>query len=143
MPTGKAVFQMSIMAISCLSLTACFAAGKQVTEEQLAQFVKGKSTKGEVLAKLGQPNSNSVLPDGSRYICYSYTQVTTRPESFIPVVGAFVGGADTMFNYVCMAFDRSDILQSFTATASQSGSGRGFESGTSPKRIENEPQQAK
>ena len=125
-----------------LLLTACAATGTQVKESQLQEFKKGKTTLQEVTAQLGTPNTNIAMSDGSRMACYIYAKASARPESFIPYVGAFVGGTDTVSNTVCMTFDKNEKLQSYTASSSQSGSGYGLEAG-SPNSRRAEPKESK
>jgi len=124
-------------------LAGCAASGVQVKEEQLSQFKQGKTTIKEVIGALGQPSHQSLLPNGSRIIVYSYTQVQARPESFIPVVGAFVGGSDAKTNSATLMFDNAGILQSMSASSGAVGVGTGFASGTgAPERIPDQPKQA-
>lgn len=118
-----------ILLSTCLVCTSCMAAGTQVREDQLSQFHKGQTAERTVTANLGDPNSNSLLPDGSRLICYSYIQAAARPESFIPVVGAFVGGADMHSNNTCFQFAENGVLKDYMSSSTQAGAGSMFASG--------------
>jgi hypothetical protein len=126
----------------CLCCTACVAAGTQVRENQLSQFHKGRSTEADVEAALGAPNQNMLLPDGSRMICYTYVRSTSRPENFIPYVGAFVGGMDTHSNSTCFQFADNGLLKGYTCNSTQSGAGYGLEAGSGMARVPSEPKQA-
>ena len=133
-----------IYALPAISLSACVAGGTQVKESQLSQFHKGKTTIREVVDALGDPNTNSLLPDGSRMLCYAYVQAAARPETFIPIVGAFVGGADSRSNTTCFQFAENGILKGYTSTSSKFGSGSNLASGVhGDTRTPNEPKQAK
>ncbi len=138
----KAVMRKSLL-IACLLCTACAAGGTQVKESQLRQFTKGKTTDREVVAALGDPNTNSLLPDGSRLICYTYMEMATRPETFIPIVGGFIGGADSHSNSTCFQFADNGVLKGYSANSSQIGAGSMFASGVhGDQRVKNEPRQA-
>lgn len=138
---------MKVLRLGLLSAglicTACAAGGTQVKESQLSAFQKGKTTDQEVVATLGQPNVNSLLPDGARMMCYSYSQMAVRPQTFIPLVGGFIGGADMKSTSTCFQFAANGILKEYTTTASQIGSGSGLASGIQDSRVPNEPRAAK
>lgn len=131
-----------LAAAAVILLTACAATGTQVHESQLQGFKKGKTTLQEVTDTLGAPNTRTAMSDGSKMICYSYAKVTARPEGFIPYVGVFAGGSDIVSNTACLQFNKNDVLQSYTASSSQRGSGYGVEAGTPAPRISAEPKQS-
>jgi outer membrane protein assembly factor BamE (lipoprotein component of BamABCDE complex) len=108
-----------------LAVSGCTSTGVQVDENALTSFQKGKTTVNEVIARLGQPTSNILLNTGQRIIGYTYIQAQARPESFIPIIGPLVGGADSHFSNVSLTFDQNGILQSFSSTQSQFGSAHG------------------
>jgi hypothetical protein len=131
------------VACICLLGAACAASGVQVKEEQLAQFEVGKATTADVVTALGQPNQNILMPDGSRMLLYSYAEVQTRPETFIPIAGAFVGGANIRTNSVMLRFAPSGVLLTKSASSGSTETGMGMASGaTVPNRVEDQPRQA-
>lgn len=125
----------SLLAAAVL-LTACAATGVRVTEEQVKQFEKGKSTYVEVVQKLGQPTTSVVTSQGLRYASYAYSEAAARPETFIPFVGPFVGGVDARSNAVTFIFDGRGVLQDYTSATSQFGTGMGAAAGTNPPRVD-------
>lgn len=125
-----------------LLLTACAATGVQVKEEQLSRLEKGKTTYQEVISMLGNPTSSTLMGDGARMIGYTYVEHKTRAETFIPYVGAFVGGADTRANTVMLRFSKDGVLLDYMASANQFGTGLGAASGTNLDRVEQQPRQA-
>lgn len=130
------------IALACLAVSACSATGTQVKPAQLAQFHKGSTTVADVTSALGPANQSLLDDAGRQTLCYVYAEVTARPESFIPYVGAFAGGADVHNNSTCFTFSQAGVLASYTSTSGQSGSGYGLESGTTTSRVQNEPHQA-
>jgi outer membrane protein assembly factor BamE (lipoprotein component of BamABCDE complex) len=77
------------------AFTACVSMGTKVDQDKLAQFQKGKTTYAEVIQQLGKPTQSTLNADGSRRIMYTYMQSQAKAANFIPIVGAFTGGADT------------------------------------------------
>ena len=122
------------------TLFGCATAGREVTEAQLAGFEKGKTTQSEVTAKLGQPNSSTVMMNGQRSISYAFVHAQARPESFIPIVGAFVGGADSRVTVTTFIFNTDGTLDTFTHTNSNSGAGFGLSAASYQQPDRSQPQ---
>ena len=100
-----------ILVFECaLVLLGCASAGTHVDQQTVAQFQRGKTTLSEVVAALGTPNVDIVRPDGTREIAYSYANVRTRPETFIPIVGLFAGGANSSVESYAFDFDSHSVL---------------------------------
>ncbi len=134
--------RLAIVVLAMISTSACFSSGVQVNPDQVASFQKGRTTYSDVIAALGQPTSQSISADGNRQISYMYVEAKARPETFIPIVGAFVGGADSKTSFATFRFDEKGILSDYSSTTGQNGLGTGLESGASVGRIPNEPRQA-
>jgi outer membrane protein assembly factor BamE (lipoprotein component of BamABCDE complex) len=117
-----------ILAVSVL-LAGCVTSGTKVDEAKLSQFERGKTTYGEVMTSLGQPSAVSTLSDGRKVAVYSYVHSQARPETFIPIIGPLVGGADAQATRVTLQFDTAGVLQSYSSTQSQSGVGMGLAGG--------------
>lgn len=94
-----------------LALTACGgSSGTLVQPQQVSDFATGRTTYEQVVARLGTPSTVKASSDGSRTASYTHASVRARPESFIPLVGGFVGGADSTAHTVNFAFDRKGVL---------------------------------
>jgi outer membrane protein assembly factor BamE (lipoprotein component of BamABCDE complex) len=119
--------------IPVLLLAACVSSGVKVDPSKLAQFHKGETTYTEVVQKLGRPSQATVLPDGTKVITYTWVSAQARPESFIPIAGAFIGGADAENTVVSLTFDGDGILQTYTSTQGSTGTGTGFEAYSQPR----------
>jgi len=116
-----------------LLLTACASGGIKVEQSKLSQLEKGKTTYDQVVAICGKPTQTGIKDDGTKVIYYTYYSTQARPETFIPYVGVFVGGADTENSTVSMAFDKKDVLRSYTSTQGSTGIGTGFEAISQPR----------
>lgn len=94
-------------------------------------------------AEIGAVPSNILLNTGQRIIGYTYIQAQARPESFIPIIGPLVGGADSHFSNVSLTFDQNGVLQSYSSTQSQFGSANGVASGaTTDDRVQDQPRKS-
>jgi len=106
----------------------CVSAGREVTQKDMAGIEKGKTTTVDVKSRLGKPNSQTIDSEGRQIYTYFFIHSQARPESFIPIVGAFVGGADTRNSYTTFIFDSEGILQSYTQSEGGIGAGQNMSS---------------
>ena len=124
-------------------LSGCATSGKEVTQEQMAQFHRGTTTVQDVIGKLGAPTSSMITADGKRMLMYSFAHVQMRAASMIPIVGIFAGGADMRTSYVTFTFDSSGKLVDYLAGASAMGTGTGLSAGTFTPQTPDQPREAK
>jgi hypothetical protein len=96
--------------------------GVQVPAAATQGFEKGRTTMAEVQAKLGAPTVRTSNGAGGTIFVYSGVTATTRAATFLPIVGAFAGGADTRMTSVTLTFDPHGVLTDVQRTEMQSGS---------------------
>lgn len=113
-------------ALAALMLTACASSGVRVTDEQMSQFKEGQTTQQDVITALGQPTTTMRNADGTTVLMYTYAEARTRGSTFIPIVGAFVGGVDTRSNNVMLTFDQQGVLKTTSSSSSQYGTATGI-----------------
>lgn len=120
----------------CSALVACISAGVDVKPEQLSSFRQGKATLEEVVGELGSPTAQASLSNGSTVLIYSFVTSRPRPESFLPFIGPFFGGADTRSATVVFEFDENGILTSQRRTTSSGTTGMSTKSPEGPAPVE-------
>ena len=128
-----------VVSLALIGLVGCATAGVKIDPNEAAAFERGKSTYADVVRKFGPPTTESVLGNGSRMIFYSYVRSSARPESFIPIVGPLVGGADSQSQMVSFRFGADGVLIDSTRTSSQIGVGTGLLSGGAPATRTGQP----
>jgi len=113
-----------VVGLLCGALLAgCMSAGVEVRPEQMSSFRPGVTTLQDVTAKLGPASVQTSLDDGSTLLVYTFVTSRPHPESFIPFIGALVGGADTRSSAAVFLFDAHGILKSAGTTTSNVGTG--------------------
>ena len=112
--------------LAALVLVGCSSSGTRVDPAKVATFERGRTTANEVVASLGPPNGVSTLPDGSRVFAYTYLHTQARPETFIPIIGGFVGGADAQLQSATFIFGPDSVLRGGSSYQSQTGTGMGL-----------------
>lgn len=110
-----------------LLLASCASSGVKVDQSSMAQFHKGQTTYADVVSALGKPSQSGLDDTGNRMIAYSYMSAQARPESFIPIVGAFVGGVDSETSTATFFFDAHGVLVKSSQSEGGMGVGTGFE----------------
>jgi hypothetical protein len=94
-------------------------------ETPLLLTLSGRTTYAEVVAALGTPNAVNIASTGRRVAVYAHTEAAARAETYIPIIGGFVGGADGHSSSVVFVFDRDGVLQSYSTSESQIRTGPG------------------
>jgi len=98
MKLGPATLFTAILLVSCAT------SGRQISEAEIRSFTVGKSTISDVEEKLGPPSTRTTMDDGTQTLAYIDAHAQARPESFIPIAGAFVGGVDSQSSSVSFMF---------------------------------------
>jgi hypothetical protein len=101
---------MRIVALAALVLAGCGSSGTKVTDDQAAQFQKGKATEAEVIARFGKPDMMQHNPDGTKTDVYVYTHAAANAASYVPIVGLFAGGATGTNQQAHFKFDTAGVL---------------------------------
>ena len=111
----------------------CASVGTHVSEEQTSKFVKGKTTRVEVIQALGPPNFQTKMSNGTTEIRYSYGEASARPSMYIPFIGPLVGSTETHGTQVTLRFDTKDRLLDIESMESVTESRGGLASGDGKK----------
>lgn len=101
-------------------LSGCASYGNKIDSNYANSIEKGVTTEQEVVSAMGQPMTVSVTPDGLKLYYYIYTRSQAKASTFIPIVGAFAGGADTETQILQIWFDDAGVVQNFAYNKSNS-----------------------
>ena len=130
----KIIYSMAVV----LALAGCASAGVQVSREAATQFKEGVTTESEIRAKLGQPTSESVSSGDLHTLIYAGSQSSIKAATFIPLVGAFVGGADVHSTAAIYTINKDGVMIKF----SYSGTGLSSQMGSNPANADAQPARA-
>ncbi|UAN30908.1 hypothetical protein [Enterobacter sp. JBIWA005] len=92
------LFITSSFFIIVFLLSGCSTSGNQNLKNETPQslqskIIKNKTTKTELLTKLGEPDTRTTLNDGNEQWKYFMSNNQFSATTFIPVVGLFTGGS--------------------------------------------------
>jgi outer membrane protein assembly factor BamE (lipoprotein component of BamABCDE complex) len=115
---------LHIIALAVL-LCGCASVGRKLDESKVDQIKKGVTTRDQVVQLVGSPDQITRDGFGRVMFQYIYSRATTKPSTFIPIVGAFTGGADVQSQMLMVTFDTnnavSDLFSSYEVNEINSG----------------------
>lgn len=85
------MLKLSTVALLLL-LAGCATSGREITQSQMDQIVEGQTTRSDLIAMLGQPNSVTRNHDGTHVLGWGYAHVGfmgigTRIQGFSVILG--------------------------------------------------------
>ncbi|HXQ16744.1 MAG TPA: hypothetical protein VN814_19190 [Caulobacteraceae bacterium] len=109
--------RLLLLCAAVLSLaTSAFDA--DAAAKQASAFAPGVATYDDVVASLGPPSSETAAPDGSRSVIYVSVRSHVKAVTFVPIVGLFVGGAQSTTSTTNFTFGPDGRLLQSTNSAS-------------------------
>lgn len=112
-----------------ISLTSCASVGRRINQDNLNQIEQGTTTRDDVIRLLGSPDQITRDTLGNVTFTYTYMRFQSRPESFIPIIGGFIGGMDTQNQTAVITTDKDGIVQSIASSYGSTGTGTGLSTG--------------
>ncbi len=108
-----------VVAVFAALFQGCASSGTKIDPAAVSQIERGVTTKAQLVAALGNPISASMLGNGRELLVWSYAQTRVKGRTFIPVVGAFAGGADTKMETLQVILDSDKVVEDYLWNNSQ------------------------
>ncbi|WP_180254161.1 hypothetical protein [Enterobacter kobei] len=104
----------TVFIITTLFITGCSTSGNQKIKNETAQslqskIIKNKTTKAEIVSKLGEPDTKTTLDDGNEQWRYFMSNNQFNAATFIPVLGLFTGGSQTQSKTLDIEFNAQTV----------------------------------
>lgn len=111
---NKSIFTGFFLAIFLIS--GCSTSGSQQIKNETAQslqskIIKNKTTKNELLAKLGEPDTRTTLDNGNEQWRYFMYNNQFNASTFIPVFGLLTGGSQTQSKTLDIEFNGQKVTK--------------------------------
>ncbi|ELB8108428.1 TPA: hypothetical protein ACUNL9_001433 [Salmonella enterica] len=95
-------------------LSGCSTSGNQKIKNETAQslqskIIKNKTTKAEIVSKLGEPDTKTTLDDGNEQWRYFMYNNQFNASTFIPVFGLLTGGSQTQSKTLDIEFNGQTV----------------------------------
>lgn len=111
-------------------LSGCSASGNQNLKNETPQslqskIIKNKTTKTELIAKLGEPDTRTTLDDGNEQWRYFMYNNQFNASTFIPVVGLLTGGSQIQSKTLEIEF-KGEIVSKWTFSSENNNTKTGI-----------------
>lgn len=103
------------LALQGCATTGAGAGGAAASEQPDYSFiVKGKTTKPQLVEKLGQPSQSTMSSSGNETLVWESSTVSWDPKTFIPYLGGALGGSNVKSYALSVALDRKGVVTDYT-----------------------------
>jgi len=110
-------------------LVGCATVGRKIDFNKVDKIKIGVTTQKQVLSYLGSPDT--ITRQGGQIIyMYQYVKVSSRPQNFIPIIGAFASGMDTQSQMVMIKINQDGIVKDVYSSISSSDIDSGLNAGS-------------
>lgn len=116
--------------IAIFLVSGCSTSGNQKIKNETAQslqskIIKNKTTKTDIITKLGEPDTRTTLDDGNEQWRYFISNNQFNAATFIPVVGLFTGGSQTQSKTLEIGF-KGETVSRWTFSSDNNNSKTGI-----------------
>lgn len=114
----------SVFFISAIFTSGCSTSGNQHIENETSQslqskIIKHKTTKSEITARLGEPDTRTTTDDGQEEWTYLMVNNQFDATTFLPFAGLLTGGSKTQARELVITF-RGDTVSQWTFSENNS-----------------------
>ncbi|WP_407207886.1 hypothetical protein [Citrobacter portucalensis] len=125
---NKIILIYFLFAISLIS--GCSTSGNQNLKNETAQslqskIIKNKTTKADIVSKLGEPDTKTSLDDGNEQWRYFMYNNQFNASTFIPVVGLLTGGSQIQSKTLEIEF-KGEIVSKWTFSSENNNTKTGI-----------------
>ncbi|EKM8120191.1 hypothetical protein PVO54_002901 [Enterobacter hormaechei] len=119
----------SVFFIFTFLIAGCSTSGNQHLKNETSQslqskIIKNKTTKSEITASLGEPDTRTTLDDGNEEWMYTMDNNQFDATTFIPVIGLLTGGSQTQARTLEIEFKGETVSKwSFSENNSRMNTG--------------------
>lgn len=97
-----------------MALAGCSSVGTPIPKDKIAQIRLGLTTEPDLLLLFGNPSTKTLDPSGNIVLTWVYSSASTKPETFVPVAGPFIGGYDTHLQQLTVLINRKGRVERWT-----------------------------
>lgn len=115
-----------------IGLVSCVAMNRKLDSAAVKQIRTGVTTEAQVRQLLGSPDQ--ITRSGSGYTTYTYMFMhgAVKPQSFIPIVGAFGSGVDMHNQFLTVTLGPDGVVKDFVSNEGATEVGTGLLAGRKP-----------
>ena len=125
-----------LTALVAALLIGCASSGTPYDPAKTTALKRGETTREDVVHLFGQPPTRTQHADGRESYIYTYVHSQVSGKTFIPVYGAFAGGARTHVQILTVNFDHAGKVSDFSSTVSGNTTSMGVSSAVAASEAE-------
>lgn len=118
--------KMSVLMFVSVLFLGCTTMGHRIDQASIEKIKKGQTTKKEVLQWMGSPYQVSNDGNGNTTFFYMYSNYAPKPQTFIPILGALVGGSNMENQSVMVFFGTDGVVKDITSSTGSTEVGMGL-----------------
>lgn len=100
-------------------LLGCATSGKRIEADKLKQIKEGLSTKDQVIAIFGKPNTITLNSDKKTIMTYYHIKATNKIANFIPGLDLLAGGVNMDQQTLQVLLNEENIVEKYMLNDSQ------------------------
>ncbi|HJT81049.1 MAG TPA: hypothetical protein VJ719_07625 [Chthoniobacterales bacterium] len=101
-------------ALLAVLIAGCSSVGTPISQEKVNQIRIGLTTEADLYLLLGPPSTKTLDHSGAIVVTWVYSSARTKPETFVPLAGPFMGGYDTHLQQLTVLINRNGRVEKWT-----------------------------
>jgi outer membrane protein assembly factor BamE (lipoprotein component of BamABCDE complex) len=97
-----------------IAIAGCSSVGTPIAQEKVDQIKVGVTTEPDLFLLFGPPSTKTLDTSGAIVLTWVYSSATTKPETFVPFAGPFMGGYDTHLQQLTVLINRKGRVEKWT-----------------------------
>ena len=95
-------------------MIGCSSVGTPISKEKVSRIQIGVTTEVDLIRMFGIPSTKTLDSNGNVLASWVYSEANTKPETFVPVAGPFIGGIDTRLQQLTVFINKKGRVQRYT-----------------------------
>ena len=112
LPIRVKIWLMFLLAATAAGCSSTI--GTPIQKERVAQIRLQVTTEPDLLVLFGTPSTKTLDPSGSMVLTWVYSAASTKPETFVPFAGPFIGGYNTHLQQLSVLINRKGVVEKWT-----------------------------
>lgn len=103
----------AMIAVAGIAAGCASSSGTKIEAADARFIQKGRTTKSELIQKLGKPDEATMDSNGKETVSWIHMATRTDAKTFIPFAGAFIGGGTSDTTILKVSLDKRGIVSDY------------------------------
>jgi hypothetical protein len=123
----NAITIAGLLVFAVSALVGCASVGRNFDESKVTAIAKGQTTEADLTQMFGPPQNRSTNSEGMTTLMWMYSEMTLKPQSFIPIAGPFIAGADSRMKMLSVILGPDGKVTHYTSSGGGTESRQGIQ----------------